>query len=297
MNMEPRQPSRGLPPWRERIGFAGLGLITLMVILPVLWIFGYIFLNGIGVISWDFISQPPRNRGLEGGILSPLVGTAWLMAGTIIFSLPIGVLAAIYLTEYAPQNWLTRLINLSIVNLAGVPSIVYGMFGVGLFVIALGSFTGGSSILSASLTLACQALAMVITSSREALLTVPFSYREASLGLGATKLQTILHIVVPQAVPGILTGVILAVGRAAGETAPILAIGAAFTLPRLPTSPFDNFMALPYHLFIISEQVPEMPGERKWATALVLLAVVLVFNAASFIIRTRIRLKQKALGG
>lgn len=297
MNMEPRQPSRGLPPWRERIGFAGLGLITLVVVLPVIWIFGYIFLNGIGVISWDFISQPPRNRGLEGGILSPLVGTAWLMAGTIIFSLPIGVLAAIYLTEYAPQNWLTRLINLSIVNLAGVPSIVYGMFGVGLFVIALGSFTGGSSILSASLTLACQALAMVITSSREALLTVPFSYREASLGLGATKLQTIRHIVVPQAVPGILTGVILAVGRAAGETAPILAIGAAFTLPRLPTSPFDNFMALPYHLFIISEQVPEMPGERKWATALVLLAVVLVFNAASFIIRTRIRLKQKALGG
>jgi phosphate transport system permease protein len=206
------------------------------------------------------------------------------MLGTIIFALPIGVMAGIYLTEYARDNWLTRIINLAIVNLAGVPSIVYGLFGVGIFVMA---FHFGMSLLSASLTLACQALAMTITTSREAILAVPREYREGSLAIGATKWQTVKHIVLPQAKPGIITGAVLAMSRAAGETAPILVVGAAFLLPALPQSPFDQFMALPYHLYTIAAHVPGIPDSTMWGVALVLLAVVLSFNVLATIIRLR----------
>jgi phosphate transport system permease protein len=198
------------------------------------------------------------------------------------------VLAGIYLTEYARDNWLTRLINLAIINLAGVPSIVFGLFGLSVFVMA---FHFGLSLLAASLTLAAQALAMVITTSREAILSVPREYREGSLAIGVTKWQTVRHIVLPQSLPGIITGAVLAISRAAGETAPILVVGAAFLLPKLPQSPLDQFMALPYHLYTVAAHIPNMPKETIWGVALVLLIVVLSFDilAAAIRIKTRQR--------
>lgn len=203
-----------------------------------------------------------------------------------MISLPLGVLSAIYLSEYARDNWLTRLINMSIMNLAGVPSIIYGLFGLGLFVLGL---KFGMSLLAASLTLACQALAITVTTSREAILAVPREHREGSLAVGATKWQTIRHVVLPQARPGIITGSILAVSRAAGETAPIMLVGAAFLLPGLPQSPFDQFMALPYHLYTVAAHVPGVQQSTMWGTALVLLVVVLTFNIIATIIRLRAR--------
>ena len=229
----------------QRTAFSLLALATAIVAVPVLFIITYIAVNGAGALSWEFLTQAPSQAGKAGGIFPAIVGTFYLMLGTLIFSLPVGVLAGIYLTEYARANWLTRLINMAILNLAGVPSIVYGLFGLGLFVLAM---KFGMSLLAASLTLACQALAMTITTSREAVIAVPREYREGSLAIGATKWQTIRHVILPQALPGIITGAILAMSRAAGETAPILVVGAAFILPGLPTSPFDQFMALPYHL-------------------------------------------------
>ena len=271
---------------QQRIAFVVLALSALLVALPVLYIAVWLVLQGGPGLSWQFLTEMPRRRGMEGGILPAILGTLYLMFGTIAFALPVGVLAAVYLSEYARPSRLTRLINLSIVNLAGVPSIVYGMFGLGLFVLTLGF---GSSLLSASLTLACQALAMVITTSRESLLAVPRTYREACLAMGVTKWQTTRHVVLPQAMPGILTGAVLAVGRAAGETAPILAVGAAFVLPRLPQSPFDQFMALPYHLYVVATQVPQMPSTVKWSVALVLVGVVLAFNSAAVLLRLKLR--------
>ena len=248
------------------------------VLLPII--------NGANAISWEFLTQPPSQAGKAGGIFPAIIGTFCLMLGTIIFALPVGVLAGIYLTEYARNNWLTRLINMAILNLAGVPSIVYGLFGLGIFVLALHL---GMSLLSASLTLACQALALTITTSREAILAVPREYKEGSLAVGATKWQTIRHVVLPQALPGIITGAVLAMSRAAGETAPILVVGAAFLLPGLPQSPSDQFMALPYHLYTTAAHVPGMPRSTIWGTALVLLAVVLSFNLLATIIRLRVR--------
>ena len=247
----------------------------------------YIFVNGIGVIDWEFLSTSPIGgmRG-EGGILSAIVGTIYLVALTVVIATPLGLLAGLYLAEYARDNWLTRAINMAIINLAGVPSIVYGLFGLGVFVLMFGF---GYSLLSASFTLACQALAMTITTAREAILAVPREYREGSLAVGATKWQTVKSVVLPQAMPGIITGSILAMSRAAGETAPILVVGAAFLLPGLPQSPFDQFMALPYHLYTVAAHVPGMPESTMWGVALVLLVVVLSFNILATIIRLRAR--------
>jgi len=272
----------------QRTAFTFLILATIITVVPVLFIIIYTIVQGGGALSWDFISQFPSQAGKAGGILPAIIGTFYLMLGTLAFALPIGVLAGIYLTEYARNNWLTRLINLAIINLAGVPSIVFGLFGLSVFVLA---FHFGLSLLAASLTLACQALAMVITTSREALLAVPREYREGSLAIGVTKWQTVRHIVLPQAMPGIITGAVLAISRAAGETAPILIVGAAFLLPALPTSPLDQFMALPYHLYTVSAHVPNMPKETVWGVALVLLIVVLSFDilAAAIRIKTRMR--------
>jgi phosphate transport system permease protein len=261
-------------------------LTTIAVVAPVIYILLQIVINGSSAISWEFISQSPSQAGKAGGILPALVGTLFLMIGTILFALPIGVLAGIYLTEYARDNWLTRVINLAIVNLAGVPSIIYGLFGLGIFVLAMGF---GMSLLAASLTLACQALAMTVTTSREAILAVPRELREGSLAVGATKWQTVRHVVLPQAWSGIITGAVLAMSRAAGETAPILVVGAAFILPGLPQSPFDQFMALPYHLYTVAAHVPGMPEATKWGVALVLLVVVLFFNVLATIARLRAR--------
>ncbi len=270
----------------QRAAFGLLIMATIIVVVPVIIIILQMIINGSGAISWEFLTQAPSQAGKAGGIFPAIVGTFYLMLGTIIFALPIGVMAGIYLTEYARDNWLTRIINLAIVNLAGVPSIVYGLFGLGIFVLA---FHFGMSLLSASLTLACQALAMTITTSREAILAVPREYREGSLATGATKWQTVRHIVLPQAKPGIITGAVLAMSRAAGETAPILVVGAAFLLPRLPQSPFDQFMALPYHLYTVAAHVPGITDSTMWGVALVLMVVVLSFNVIATVIRLRAR--------
>lgn len=271
---------------RQRLAFGLIILATAIVVIPVILVIIQIVMNGAGAINWEFLSQSPSEAGKAGGIFPAIVGTFFLMLGTVIFALPIGVFAGIYLTEYARNNWLTRLINMAIMNLAGVPSIIYGLFGLGIFVLAM-SF--GMSLLAASLTLACQALAMTITTSREAILAVPKEYREGSLAIGSTKWQTIRHVVLPQARPGIITGTVLAMSRAAGETAPILVVGAAFLLPGLPQSPFDQFMALPYHLYTVAAHVPGVPETTTWGVALVLLLVVLSFNVTATVIRLRAR--------
>ncbi|MFC1871034.1 phosphate ABC transporter permease PstA [Chloroflexota bacterium] len=270
----------------QRAAFALLIIATTIVVIPVLFIVLQIIANGASAISWEFLTQAPSQAGKAGGILPAIVGTFFLMLGTIIVALPLGVMTGIYLTEYAGHNWLTRSINMAIVNLAGVPSIVYGLFGLGIFVLL---FHFGMSLLSASLTLACQALAMVVTTSKEAILAVPREHREGSLAVGVTKWQTIRHIVLPQALPGIITGAVLAMSRAAGETAPILVVGAAFFIPGLPHSPFDQFMALPYHLYTVAAHVPGIPKNTVWGVALVLLVVVLFFNVLATIIRLRTR--------
>ncbi len=270
----------------QRWAFGVLIIATILVIVPVLVIILQVVINGGGAISWDFLTQAPSQAGKAGGIFPAIIGTFYLMVGTILLALPVGVMAGIYLTDYARDNWLTRLINIAIVNLAGVPSIVYGLFGLGVFVLM---FHFGMSLLSASLTLACQALAMTITTSREAILAVPRGYREGSLAVGVTKWQTMRHVVLPQALPGIITGAILAMSRAAGETAPILVVGAAFLLPGLPQSPFDQFMALPYHLYTVAAHVPGMPKGTMWGVALILLVVVLSFNLLATLIRLRVR--------
>jgi phosphate transport system permease protein len=270
---------------RQIVAFFFLTLACLLVVAPVVYMLVYIGLHGAGAINWEFLSQLPRKRGIEGGIFSAILGTFYLMLGVVVFALPVGLLAAIYLQEYAKQGRIVRLINLSIINLAGVPSIVYGLFGLSFFVLLMKM---GSSLLAASLTLSCLVLPVVVTAAREALAAVPNSLREASYALGATRWQTIRKVVLPQAYPGIITGLILAVSRAAGETAPILVTGTAFTAI-IPGSPFDQFNALPYHLYAVATQVPGIPSEIKWATALVLLGLVLLFNLTAIIMRARLR--------
>ena len=278
-------------PYRtEKIAFFFLFLATLLIVIPVGLIVVIIIQKGLPAINWQFLSDIPRQGMRAGGIFPAIVGTIYLVTGAIVFALPIGLLAAIYLSEYSKDNLLNRLIKLAIVNLAGVPSVVYGLFGLALFVVF---FKFGASILSGSLTLGIMILPVIITTSREALESVPYSFREVSLSLGASKWQTIRHIVLPNAVPGILTGTILGLGRAAGETAPILFTVAAFYLPRLPDSIFDQAMALPYHLYVISTQVPNVDEKIRYGTAFVLLTLVLFMNLVAIIIRYKFRKKKK----
>lgn len=268
-------------------------LLLLMTLIVVAFIFGIIFyliIKGARGISWEFISKFPENGMREGGILPAILGTIYLMAGTIIFALPIGIFAAIYLNEYASKNKFTRLVRLSIINMAGVPSVVYGLFGLGFFVLFL---RFGKSILSGSLTLALMVLPIIITSTEEALKAVPDTYRQASLALGATKWQTVSKVVLPQALSGIITGSVIGIGRAAGETAPIIFTVAAFSTPGLPNSIFDQVMALPYHLYVLATQVTNPPQDIQWGTALILLILVLFFSVTGSIIRVRQRLKKK----
>lgn len=274
----------------QKIAFAFLFLATLLIVVPVGLIVVMIVIKGLPAINWQFISDIPRQGMRAGGIFPAIVGTLYLVMGAIIFALPIGLLAAIYLSEYSKDNILNRIIKLAIVNLAGVPSVVYGLFGLALFVVF---FKFGASILSGSLTLGIMILPIIITTSREALESVPYSFREVSYSLGVSKWQTIRHIVLPNAIPGILTGTILGLGRAAGETAPILFTVAAFYLPQLPKSLFDQAMALPYHLYVISTQVPNVDEKIRYGTALVLLILVLFMNLVAIIIRYRFRKKKK----
>lgn len=278
------------PHLTERIAFTLLLLATVLVVLPVIWIVFIIFQKGLSGISWEFLTAIPRNGMREGGIFPAIVGTVYLVFGTLLFALPLGVLCAIYLTEYAKDNLLTRLVKLAIVNLAGVPSVVYGLFGLGIFVVFL---KFGASILAGSLTLAIMVLPIIITTSKEALDSVPKSFREVSLSLGVSKWETIRYSVLPHALPGILTGVILGISRAAGETAPILFTVAAFYLPKLPHSIFDQAMALPYHLYVISTQVPNVPEHTRYATALVLLMMVLSMNFLAIVVRSKFRKRKK----
>ena len=275
---------------REKVAFVMLGLATLLTVLPILLTILYIVTNGWAGLSWEFISQAPRSGMKQGGIFPAIVGTIFLIIGTMIFSLPLGILSAIYLVEYARDNAFTRLIKLSVVNLSGIPSIIYGLFGFALFV---GFLKFGTSILAGSMTLAIMSLPVIITATKEALESVPASFREISLSLGATKWQTTRYCVLPYAIPGILTGTVLSLSRAAGETAPILFTVAAFYLPRLPHSVFDQVMALPYHLYVISTQVPNMPMRISFATALVLIILVFLMNLVSIVLRAHYRKKKQ----
>ncbi len=275
---------------RQQLGFALLSLATIAVVLPILFVVIYIVVQGVPAISWEFVAAMPRDGMRAGGVWPAIVGTGLLTLGTAVFAVPVGVAVAIYLAEYARDTLITRLIRLAIINLAGVPSVVYGLFGLGLFVIFL---QFGTSILAGSLTLAIMTLPVIISTAEEALRAVPQSFRIVSLSLGGTQWQTVRRVVLPQALPGILTGVILGLERAAGETAPILFTVAAFFLPRLPRSIFDQTMALPYHLFVISTQVPGMPIRIQYGTVLVLLVFVLSMNVLAAIMRSRFHAKRQ----
>jgi len=274
----------------ERFGFILLTCVTIGIILPILAIVTFIVIRGAPAISWEFITGFPHNGMREGGVFPAIVGTILLTFGTGIFSVPLGIGAAIYLSEYASDSRWTRLIRIAIINLAGIPSVVYGLFGLGLFVLFMNF---GTSILAGSLTLSIMTLPVIISTAEEALRAVPQSFRVVSISLGATRWQTIRRIVLPEALPGIITGIILGLERAAGETAPILFTVAAFFLPRLPHSPFDATMALPYHLFVISTQVPGMPIKIQYGTALVLMIFVLSMHLTATIIRSRARARRQ----
>jgi len=277
---------------RDKIAEWVMRVLTYLIVAAVAYIILHIVWNGIGAISWSFLTEMPRNSGLAGGIFPAIVGTGLLVLGTMIVALPLGMACAIYLSEYAKQGRFTRFIRLAIVTLAGIPSIVFGLFGLGLFVIF---FDFGTSILAGSLTLACMVLPTVIVASEESLRAVPKSQREGSLALGASQWYTILHNVLPYAIPGMVTGSVLAVGRAAGETAPILFTVAASFLPRLPQSVYDPVMALPYHLYILATQTPDAEAARpnQYGTALVLLLLVLGVNLFAIMLRYRFRKKYK----
>jgi len=267
-----------------------LSIITFILFLPALIIIFWLFIKGYSALSWDFLMEDPQRGMTAGGIFPTIVGTFWLVIISVIVSCPLGVLAAIYLSEYAADNKVTRMIRLAILNLAGVPSIVHALFGLGAFVLFLHM---GTSILAASFTLAVMNLPVIITSTLESLKAVPHAYREASWNVGASKLQTIRYIVLPNSLPGILTGVVFTVGRSAGETAAILFTGVAFYLPFLPQSVFDQCMSLSMHLFTISTQVVGVPESYPYATALVLIMLILSVNSIAVVLRTYFRTKRK----
>ncbi|MFC1975947.1 phosphate ABC transporter permease PstA [Chloroflexota bacterium] len=278
---------------RQQTQKLATGIITTvaaLVVIPILLVILFIIYNGIGAMSWEFLTQPPRNGMREGGIMPAILGTVILTFGTTIVSVPLAIGAAIYLAEYAGDNRLTRYVRLAIVNLAGIPSIVYGLFGLGAFVLFMNF---GTSILAGSLTLGIMTLPVIISTAEEAILAVPQRFRVVSLSLGATRWQTIRYQVLPHALPGIITGIILGLGRAAGETAPILFTVAAFYVPELPQSIFDQTMALPYHLYVISTQVPGMPLDIQYGTALVLLMIVLSLTLVATLFRTSMRRRRR----
>jgi phosphate transport system permease protein len=276
----------------EKTAFALLSLSALIVAGFVVILLGYIIYNGYSAISIEFLTEMPKRMMTQGGIYPAIVGTLYLIVGSMAIALPVGIMAAIYLNEYAGENRVTWLIEMAINNLAGTPSVVFGLFGLALFV---NYFGFDASLLSASLTLSLLILPVIIRSSEEALLAVPNEYRESSLALGVSKWQTIRHVVLPAAIPGIVTGSILSIGRVAGETAPILLTGAAYFLPRLPNSIYSQFMALPYHLFVLATAGTNITKTRpiQYGTALVLLIIVLSLNVIAVLIRRHYRQKLK----
>ena len=264
----------------EQAAFWLFRLMSIAVVGVLFWILGFIIVTGIGVISWEFLTGMPRDGMTAGGILPAIVGTLCLTLGSIVIAFPLGILSGIYISEYTRDNWLVKLIRIMTNNLSGVPSIVFGLFGMALFVNTLGF---GDSIIAGSFTLALLVLPIVIRTTEEALRRIDNSYRLGSLALGATKLQTIRRVLLPMAMPNIITGLILSVGRVSGETAPILFTAVAYFLPKLPSSIFDQVMALPYHLYVIATSGTDLEATRPMAygTALVLIAIVLVINLAA----------------
>ena len=274
----------------QKIGFSIFTGIAILSTLPIILILVFIFIKGYQAISWEFLTGMPENGMKGGGIFPAIIGTILLTLGTAIFSVPIGLGAAIYLSEFAKDTKWTKLIRVAIINLSGVSSVVYGLFGLGLFVIFL---QFGTSIIAGALTLTIMTIPVIISTAEESLRSVPQAFRVVSISLGATHWQTIRRIVLPQALPGILTGVILGLERAAGETAPILFTAAVFFLPVLPDSIFDPTMALPYHLYVISTQIPGMPVQIQYGTALVLVFFVLTMNVFATIIRSHARARRQ----
>ena len=264
----------------EQAAFWLFRLMSIAVVGVLFWILGFIIVKGIGVISWEFLTGMPRDGMTAGGILPAIVGTLCLTLGSIVIAFPLGILSGIYISEYTRDNWLVKLIRIMTNNLSGVPSIVFGLFGMALFVNTLGF---GDSIIAGSFTLALLVLPIVIRTTEEALRRIDDSYRLGSLALGATKLQTIRRVLLPMAMPNIITGLILSVGRVSGETAPILFTAVAYFLPKLPSSIFNQVMALPYHLYVIATSGTDLEATRPMAygTALVLIAIVLVINLAA----------------
>jgi len=276
----------------EKTAFASVRLGAFSVIFFLIFMLAYIISQGYSAISIGFLTEMPRNEMTQGGIFPAIVGTFYLMLGSALVSIPIGVITAIYLTEYAKNPRIVKVIRLGINNLAGIPSVVFGLFGLSLFVIFLDF---GTSILAGSLTLGVLNLPVIIRSTEEALQVVPGTYREASLSLGATKWQTIYKIVVPNALPGILTGIMLSLGRAAGETAPVMFTAAAFFTPDLPNSVYSEIMALPYHIYVMATAGIHIQETRhlQYGTAIVLIGLVLMLNMTGLILRYRFRKKMR----
>lgn len=276
----------------QRIAFIIFRVLGIMVVGLLFWILGFIVYNGLGVISWEFLTTAPTEGMTSGGIFPALVGTVCLVAGSMLFAFPLGVMSAIYTSEYAGNGWIVRFIRVMTNNLSSIPSIVFGLFGMALFVNTLGF---GDSILAGSLTLGLLVLPLVIRTTEEALKAVPFSYRSGSMALGASKLQTIFRVVLPTAFPNITTGLILSIGRVSGETAPILFTVAAYFLPKLPSSIFDQVMALPYHLYVVATSGTEINASRPiaYGTALVLIGIVLIMNISASLLRRHLGKKVK----
>lgn len=272
---------------------------ALALIIPVVTVIVYLFVKAAPVLSWDYIFQNPGPLGKTGGIWLPLMGTFYLVLVSLALVAPVGILAGIYINEYAPNNWLTRAIGMAVTSLAGVPSIVHALFGVGAFVLTLGL---GKSLMAASCTIAVMTIPVIVTATREALAAVPMAFREACWNMGATKWQTIRTIVLPNSISGILTGVILEVSRAAGETAPILFTGAVASVA-ISTETFDRkivpydlnepFMAMSYHLHVVAEKISGMPETMKFGTAAVLIALILIINSISITLRVWLRSRKK----
>lgn len=272
--------------------FALIRVMSYTVLGVLVFILGFIIMKGYRAISWGFISEMPMNEMTRGGIFPAILGTLYLMLGSALVSIPIGIITAIYLTEYARRPYLVKIIRLGVSNLAGVPSVVFGLFGLALFVVFLDF---GTSILAGSLTLGVLNLPVIIRATEEALMTVPTTYREASLSLGATRLQTIFRIVLPSALPGILTGVMLSLGRAAGETAPIMFTAASYYAPDLPDSIFSEVMALPYHIYVMATAGTHIQETRhlQYGTAIILILLVLMLNSIGLVLRYRFRKRLK----
>lgn len=276
----------------QYIAFSIFKLLGILIVGLLLWILGFIIYNGIGVISWEFLTTAPTNGMTSGGIFPAIVGTICLTIGSMLFAFPLGVMSAIYTSEYAGNGWVIKFIRVMTNNLAGIPSIVFGLFGMSLFVNTMGF---GDSIIAGSLTLGLLVLPIVIRTTEEALQAIPNTYRNASLALGASKLQTIRKVILPMAFPNIITGLILSIGRVSGETAPILFTVAAYFLPKLPNSIFDQVMALPYHLYVIATSGTDIEASRPiaYGTALVLIAIVLLMNLLATLLRRHLSKKVK----